>query len=149
MLGGSVLVLGCARPLTLRLGTACYTLIIHCSGCWLLDTVDHLHVLMSCPNEPVESESALAEDVIDNEVAGLRSLFTAPRGVLPPPSLPPTKRHFSVVDAIRCGARRARGGRVTEDIQEEDAVFYPVKQFDSIKQLLNSRLGHKLLNSSF
>ncbi len=89
----------------------------------------HLHLYV-----PVnEHESALAEDVMDDEVAGPRCLLTAPRGVLPPPSLPPTKRHFSVVDAIRCGARRARGGRVTEDTGG-GCGFYSVKQLNSVQQ---------------
>ena len=81
MLGGSVFVLGCARPLTLTLGTACYTL-IHLHSVYV-----HLHLYVPV-NEHVES--ALAEDVMDDEVAGPRSLLTALRGVLPPPSLPPT-----------------------------------------------------------
>ncbi len=74
VLGGLVLVLGCARPLTLTLGTACYTRIhLHCV---------YIHLHLDVPvNKHVES--ALAEDVMDNEVAGPRSLLTAPRGVLP------------------------------------------------------------------
>ena len=47
----------------------------------------HLHLDVRV-NEHVES--ALAEHVMDDEVAGPRSLLTAPRGVLPPPSSPPT-----------------------------------------------------------
>ena len=102
------MVLVCARLLTLTLDKACYTL-IHLHSVCVYVHLD-LDVLV---NEHVES--ALAEDVMDDEVAGPRSLLTAPRGVLPPPSSPPTYCHFSVAGAIRCGARRARGGRVTED----------------------------------
>ena len=68
VLGGSFLVLGRARPLTLTLGTACYTLIhLHCVSV-------HLHLDVAV-NEHIES--ALAEDVMDDEVAGPRSLLTA------------------------------------------------------------------------
>ncbi len=49
----------------------------------------YVHLHLDVPvNEHVES--ALADDVMDDEIAGPRSLLTAPRGVLPPPSSPPT-----------------------------------------------------------
>ena len=126
MLNDLVLALGCARLLTLKLEKACYTLVrLHCL---------YVHIHLDVPVNK-HFESALAEDVIDDEVAGPRSLLTAPSGVLPPPSSRPMKCHFSVVGTIRCGVRQVRGGRVTEDTGAGGCVlcFIPLlKQLNSV-----------------
>ncbi len=74
-------VLGCAHPLTLTWVQPAIHLYTY--------TFTYLHLVM-CPSVNEHVKSALAEDLMDDEVAGPRSLLTAPRGVLPPQSLPPT-----------------------------------------------------------
>jgi hypothetical protein len=56
----------------------------------------YIHLYLDVPvNEHVKFD--LAKDAMDDEVAGPRFLLTAPRGVLPPPSWPPT---YSATSAL-------------------------------------------------